>query len=164
MSLPIIEKLILRQINHWNSLRDVLQDPTLTPTPPGRRKPVITVSRLAGSGGRSLAEELSKRLSLDLHDQSMVQKIVKDRQLEESLIGELDENTISQTRLWIKGVLSQKIFLKDQYHGDLVRVVSNLSARGGIVFLGRGANLIPKEVISCARCFTRNRAWLKTMI
>lgn len=143
MSLPVTEKLILRQINHWNNLRDLLQEPA--PSIPVKRKPVITVSRMAGSGGRMLAEELCARLSLDLHDQSMVQKIVKDRQLQDGLISELDENTISQTRLWVKGVLSQNIFMKDQYHRDLVGIVSNLAARGGVVFLGRGANLILGE-------------------
>jgi len=140
MGLPLTEKLILRQIHHWNSLRNVLRnshEPTVE-----KRKPIITISRMAGSGGRFLAEELSTRLSLELQDQSMVQKIVKDRRLEDHLVAELDENTISQTRLWVKGVLSQKIFMKDQYHHDLVRVITELAARGGVVFLGRGANLI----------------------
>lgn len=72
----------------------------------------------------------------------MVQEIVKNRELENSMISELDENTISQTRLWVKGVLTQKIFMKDQYHYDLVRVVGNLASQGGVVFLGRAANLI----------------------
>lgn len=143
MSLPVTEKLILRQINHWNSLRELLKDPPSLTKSHG--KPVITISRMAGSGGRLLAEELSTRLSLDLHDQSMVKKIVQDRQLEDSLVAELDENTISQTRLWVRGVFSQKIFMKDQYYRDLVRIVSSLAARGGVVFLGRGANLILGE-------------------
>ncbi len=143
MSLPVTEKLILRQINHWNSLRDLIPDSASPPHSP--RQPVITISRMAGSGGRFLAEDLANKLSLDLHDQSMVQKIVKDRQLEDSLVADLDENTISQTRLWVKGVFSQRIFLKDQYYGDLVRIVSSLAARGGVVFLGRGANLILGE-------------------
>ena len=140
MPLPITEKLILRQINHWNSLRDILQEPPSISTT--GRKPVITVSRLAGSGGRFLAEELCARLGLQLHDQSMVQEIVKKRKLDKNMISELDENTISQTRLWVKGVLNQKIFMKDQYHYDLLRVVGNLASQGGVVFLGRAANLI----------------------
>ncbi len=143
MSLPVTEKLILRQINHWNNLRDLLQDPPATVEK--EPQPIITISRMAGSGGRGLAEELASRLSLDLHDQSMVQKIVQDRQLEESLVSDLDENTISQTSLWVKGVFSQKIFMKNQYHQDLVRIVSSLAAKGGAVFLGRGANLILGE-------------------
>jgi cytidylate kinase len=143
MSLPVSEKLILRQINHWSNLRATLQQNESTT--PSQKKPVITISRLAGSGGRSLACDLSKRLSLDLQDQSMVQRIVKDRNLEKSLVTELDENTISQTRLWVKGILNQRTFMKDQYHRDLVRVVSKLAARGGVLFLGRGANLILGE-------------------
>jgi len=143
MSLPVTEKLILRQINHWNSLRNILQDPS--PSNTVSTTPVITISRMAGSGGRALAEELCKRLSLVLHDQSMVQKIVRDRELEKGMVAELDETNISQSRLWVKGVLSQKIFMKDQYHRDLVRVISQIASRGGAVFLGRGANLILGE-------------------
>lgn len=143
MSYPILEKLISRQINHWNNLRQYLEN-SETPEPP-RPGPVITVSRLAGSGGRWLAGELALRLGIEVQDQSMVQRIVQDRRLEDSLVGELDENSISQTRLWMRGILNQRIFMKEQYHQDLVRIVGRLAARGGVVFLGRGANLILGE-------------------
>jgi len=140
MSLPLTEKLIQRQINQWNRFREFLKEerPHGGPT----RGPVITVSRLAGSGGRMLASALADRLGLELHDQSLVETIARDQNLSRSLIAQLDENAVSQANLWVTGVLNQRLFMKDQYHMALVKTITALAARGGVVILGRGANLI----------------------
>lgn len=140
MSIPINEKLIQRQINHWNRFREFLRDEE--PQDATRPGPVITVSRQAGSGGRSLATALAAKLELDLQDQSLVDRIARDRKLEQALVAQMDEQTVGQVRLWVQGVLNQRLFLKDDYHRALVQAVTTLAARGGVVFLGRGANLI----------------------
>lgn len=143
MSRQVTEKLIQRHINQWNRLRDFLMESPVETTPvPG---PVITVSRLAGSGGRSLATALAERWELELQDQSLVERIAADERLEKAIVAQLDEKTVSQTRLWVQGVLHNRLFLKDDYHTALVKTISNLAARGGVVFLGRGANLILGE-------------------
>lgn len=140
MPIPITEKLIQRQINNWNRFRKFLPEPTAgKPLPRG---PILTVSRMAGSGGRILATALAERLGLQLHDQSLVEKIARDRNLEKAMIAELDETEMSQARLWVRGVLNQKIFMRDQYHMALVKVVTGLAAKGNVIFLGRGADLI----------------------
>ena len=144
MSLPLTEKLIQRQINRWNSLREFLNDGS-DPQPDPPRGPVITVSRLVGSGGRLLAENLATRLDLELQDQSLMEKIAQDKNLSQSLLAQLDETGINQADLWVRGVLNQRIFLRDQFHGALAQTVSRLAALGGAVFLGRGANLILRE-------------------
>ena len=71
--------------------------------------------------------------------------IARDKKLEQSLLEQLDESGINQADLWVRGVLNQRIFLRDQFHGALVQTVTRLAARGGVVFLGRGANLILRE-------------------
>ncbi|MBU8869491.1 MAG: cytidylate kinase-like family protein [Gemmatimonadales bacterium] len=144
MSLLITDKLIQRQINHWNRLRNFLKDEP-HPEPALKQGPVITVSRLVGSGGRTLAENLASRLDLELQDQSLMEKIAEDKNLEQSLLAQLDESGINQADLWVRGVLNQRIFMRDQFHGALVQTVSRLAARGNVVFLGRGANLILAE-------------------
>jgi len=143
MSLPITEKLIQRQINHWNRFREFLKDEQ--EEGPDQRGPVITISRLSGSGGRTLATSLADRLDITLHDQSLVDKIARDRKLEKAVVSQLDESAISQAELWIKGVLNRRIFMKDEYHTALVCVVTKLAAGGNVIFLGRGANLILVE-------------------
>lgn len=144
MPLPITETLIQRQINHWNRMRAYLRDkPEPAPRPPAG--PVITISRLIGSGGRTLADGLAERLGLEMQDQSLMERIARDRHLSQSLLAQLDEAGVNQADLWVRGVLSQRIFLRDQFHGALVQTVTRLAARGGVVFLGRGAHLILAE-------------------
>ncbi len=140
MTMPLTEKLILRQINHWNRMREFLARPGAEPLLP--RRPVITVSRQAGSGGRALAESLAEALELQLHGKSLVERIARDADLETDLIARLDEQTVSQATLWVEGVLKRKIFLRTNYHVALVKVITHLAAQGGAVFLGRGAELI----------------------
>lgn len=140
MTLNITEKLIQRQINHWNRFREFLKDEdSLSPAPPG---PVITISRQAGSGGRTLATALAERFDLALQDHSIVGRIARDKNLEASLVDQLDEKSINQAELWIRGVFNKRIFLKDEYHKALVSVITRLAARGGVIFLGRGAHLV----------------------
>lgn len=136
----ITEMLIQRQINHWNRFREFLKDEQ--DEEPPRPGPVLTVSRMAGSGGRTLAVGLAERLNLTLQDQSLVDRIARDRNLERSVVAQLDEGAINQAELWIKGVLNRRIFMKDEYHTSLVKIVTNLAAGGDVVFLGRGAHLI----------------------
>jgi len=143
MTIPIQEKLIQRQIHNWNSLRRYLQD--TRDQRASQPAPVITVSRQAGSGGRTLARTLAARLDLEFQGKSLISRIAEDTQLEESIITELDEKAVNQANLWVAGLLNQRIFLKDQYHKALARVVTALAARGGVVFLGRGAHLILGE-------------------
>jgi len=143
MSPNITEKLIQRQINQWNSFREFLRDEEEAPEV--RSGPVITISRQAGSGGRALATALAERFGMTLQDHSLVDRIARDRNLEKSVVAQLDEHAVSQAELWIKGVLNRRIFMKDEYHTALVNVVTKLAAGGDVVFLGRGANLILGE-------------------
>lgn len=141
MPLPITETLIQRQINHWNRLRAFLQEapePDAKPIP----GPVITISRLVGSGARTIATGLAERLGLELQDQQLMEKIARDKNLSQSLLAQLDEGRANQADLWVRGVLNQRIFLRDQLHGALAQTVTRLAARGGVIFLGRGAHLI----------------------
>jgi cytidylate kinase len=141
--MPITEKLIQRQINNWNQLRDFLKEEK--EARPAAPRPVITVSRSAYSGGRTLAAGLAQRLDMELHDQSIVDRIAQDRKLDKTVVAQMDETPVSQSELWVRGVINRRIFLKDEYHTALVNAVRSLAAPGGAVFLGRGANLILDE-------------------
>lgn len=137
MRMPLTEKLIQRQINHWSRLRELL--PERTAGAAGEPGPVITISRLAGSGGRTLAAGLRNRLGLQVQDHSVVERIARTRRLDPELVGMLDEQDIRQTDLWVRGVLENRLFLKEQYRQALTETIEELARGGGVVFLGRGA-------------------------
>ncbi len=143
MPIPVLEKLIQRQLNHWNRMREFLERPGDPDS--GKPRPIITVSRQAGSGGRMLAEQLGEALGLPVHDKSLVEHIAQDANLEQELAQRLDERVVSQAHLWVEGVLKQKIFLRSNYQVALVRTITHLAAPGGVIFLGRGAELILGE-------------------
>ncbi len=138
MSIPITEKLIQRQINHWNGLRKYLRPDTAADRP--RRPPVVTISRLAGSGGRQVAEGLCARLGLPLHDRSLVERVMRQENLPPALVAELDEQVATQSSLWIKGLFNRRIFLLKEYQHALTKTIGTLADSVGGVFLGRGAN------------------------
>ncbi len=138
MRFPVTEKLIQRQINHWSRLRELLRDqPVAAEVEAG---PVVTISRLAGSGGRTLATGLRDRLGLQLQDHSIVDRIARTRKLDPELLAMLDEQDFRQTDLWVRGVLENRLFLKEQYRHALTETIDELATPGGVVFLGRGAN------------------------
>lgn len=137
MRFPVTEKLIQRQINHWSRLREVLREQPATEA--GQAGPVITVSRLAGSGGRTLAAGLAERLGCVVHDHSIVERIARTRRLSPELVALLDEQDIRQSDLWVRGVLENRLFLKEQYREALEETVRGMAAAGNAVILGRGA-------------------------
>ncbi|MCB1185174.1 cytidylate kinase-like family protein [bacterium] len=140
MSGLLTERLIQRQINHWNRLREFL--PARDASRPVARGPVITVSRQAGAGGRTLAENLAERLGLALHDRSLVEQVVRREKLAPAMVARLDEQALSEADLWVQGVLRQRIFMREQYRQALTEVVEEVARGGHVVFLGRGANMV----------------------
>lgn len=140
MRFPLTEKLIQRQINHWSHLRELLheQSPPVEAGP----GPVITISRLAGAGGRTLAAGLAERLGCEVQDHSIVERIARTRRLSPELVALLDEQDIRQSDLWVRGVLENRLFLKEQYREALSETVLAMAAAGNAVILGRGAGHI----------------------
>ncbi len=141
-----IEKLIQRQIHHWNHFRELLE--TAEKPEEVKPRPIITISRELGSGAREVAEGLAQRLDLEIHGVSLIDHIARDKNLERAVVEHLDERVRSQIEVWIKGVLERRIFLRDNYHVTLVKVVKTLASHGGVVFIGRGANIILED--SCS--------------
>jgi len=140
MSNLSIEHLIQRQIHHWNRYRELLG---LAEAPEQiRPRPIVTISRQLGSGGRVLAEALARRLDLQIHGYSLIDEIAGRHDLERRFVEQLDERTRSEIELWVRGVLERRNFTSDQYLASLVRIVRTLAAHGGVLFVGRGAHLI----------------------
>ena len=139
-----IEQLIQRQIHHWNRYRELLRlaDEESAPRP----RPIITISRQMGAGARTLADDLARRLDLQVHGYSLIDEIARHRDLERKVVEQLDERERSAIELWVQGVLRQRMFSHDQYHESLARAVRTLAALGGVLFIGRGAHLILGEM------------------
>lgn len=140
---PVIERLIQRQINQWSRIRELLaaaKDPSQL-----RPLPTITISRQLGAGARQLAANLAKRLDLQVYGHEIIERIAQDAHLSRDIVAQLDERVVSGIDAWVRGMLNQRMFVQDDYHYELVKTIHTLAAHGGVVILGRGANLILED-------------------
>ena len=144
MSLVVTDKLIQRQINHWNRFRDFLKDDDEQGS--FETGPVITI--IAGCPAAEAAP-WPPAWPKDWASTFMTSPSSTRSPGTGSWPG-------PWSRSWTKapsarptcgsrGVLNQRIFLKDEYHPALVGIVTTAGGRGNVVFLGRGANLILGE-------------------
>lgn len=137
-----IEALIDRQLTR----RQVFERAPKSQSPAQEEKPpqlrVITISRETGSGGRTLAARLAKRLGFELIDRQIVDKLSHDTGARERLIASLDERTRSAVGLWVEGILTGRYIDQSEYANALCRSVSTLAEHGDSVIIGRGANVI----------------------
>jgi cytidylate kinase len=135
-----IEQLIQRQISQWNSYKQLLRK---SPEPKKvKLKPIFTISRQLGSGARVLADALAQRFDLMVHGVSLIDVIAQDSNVQREVIDAMDEQCRSEIEGWVDGMIRQQWVMKDDYHVSLVRAVRMIASAGGVVMLGRGANII----------------------
>src|SRR3990172_8238491 len=124
------------------------------PHPPGVRRPVITISRQAGSGAHDVADELVARLQSrapegsppwTIFDRNLVDRVLKDHELPDRLAEFLPEDRISGI-----GDTIDELFGLHPSPWILVRKTAERIRRvgemGNVVVIGRGANLITAKL------------------
>ena len=106
-------------------------------------RPVITLSRDYGSGGREIAQELARHLAVPVYDKKLLDAVVERSGADPHLLAQLDEKTRGFWDRWIVSMLSGENLLDDNYRRHLVKVVLGIlnTGHGGII-VGRGAHLI----------------------
>lgn len=107
-------------------------------------KPVVTLSRDYGSGGREIAQFLAQRLGVPVYDKELLDAVVERSGIDPNLMAQLDERTQGTTlNSWLVSLLSGENMLTDDYRRHLVKVVLAICNTGdGGVIIGRGAHLI----------------------
>ncbi len=118
------------------------------------RKPVITIARMYGSGGRTIAEMLSKRLGIPFYDKQLVHLASEDSGINEALFANADEKIRNTTIFKIA---------KSVYNGELIppeskdftsnrnlfnfqaKVIKKLAETESCVIVGRCAEFVLKD-------------------
>lgn len=128
-SLKLVEALLKAEMHESESRRGA--------------KPVITLSRDYGSGGRKIAKELARRLAVPVFDKELLDAVVEKSGADPHLLAQLDEKTRGFWDSWIISVLSGENVLNENYRRHLAKVVLGIFNTGdGGVIIGRGAHLI----------------------
>ncbi|MDP8255457.1 MAG: cytidylate kinase-like family protein [Candidatus Alcyoniella australis] len=136
---PSIEKVVDEKAGAWSTwLQTKPQD-----KPP---KPVVTISREPGSGGKIVAREVADLLGLHVFDRELIQRIAASAQMREEVVKTLDERQNKLMDNWILAFFTDRYLWPDLYIKHLAKVLFTIGQRGDAVIIGRGANfLIPPE-------------------
>jgi cytidylate kinase len=130
-----IERIIEEQVQKWQMSRmEKPEKQTL--------RPVITISRDPGSGGRILAQALAKRRGLDLFHQELLNDMAKSAKVSAQFLATLDEKGLSVLQNWIRSMLHERHIWPDEYLQHLLKVIGTIGKHGNAVVVGRGANFI----------------------
>jgi cytidylate kinase len=134
-----VEQIIATQVKKWQlNMKKKYKKPI---------RPVITISRLPGSGANTLAKQLSEDLKIDLFDNEIVEAVAKSAHVSESVIATLDEQDRSILDDWIGAIEKKRHLWPDEYLPHLTKVVGAIAAHGHAIIVGRGAGyILPSEV------------------
>lgn len=137
-----VEALVERQMKR----RALAERATQAKPPTGEKSAaplrVITVSRQAGSGGRTLAPRIASLLDFEFVDRQILDLLIQNTGARDRLINSLDERTRSGIELWVEGILTQRYVDHSEYIRWLAKTVTVLAEDGDSVILGRGGNVI----------------------
>ena len=130
-----IEQIIEEQVQKWQiSTMEKLVETVV--------RPVITVSREPGSGGRVLAQKLADKHQMDLFHQELLHEMAASAKVSRTFLHTLDEKGLSVLEDWIASLVHQRHLWPDQYQQHLMKVVGTIGKHGNAVVVGRGANFI----------------------
>jgi cytidylate kinase len=133
--LSIVDEQIQRwRIEQASRARDLL--------PRERPKPIVTISRQAGSRGTELGRLVSEALGFRFWDQEIVHRIAEELGAPEAMTRAVDEHPRGRLADLLAGILMGDRSTEEEYFAQLVRLVVSLGERGGAVVVGRGAQFI----------------------
>ncbi len=136
-----INQVIEEQVKKWEYEKAQAQ-PQVIPI-----RPVVSISREPGSGGRIIAERLSQKLGFDLFHQEVVHEMAKNADISIRFIETLDERGLNTLDNWIASLVDERYLWPDQYLHHLMKVIGTIGRHGNSIIVGRGANFIlPPEV------------------
>jgi cytidylate kinase len=111
---------------------------------PNPDKPVICFSRDHGSGGRTIAENLSKRLGIPFYDDELIEMVANRIQAEPAAVRMLDEHINRAKDMWLFSLFSGSGINLANYRKHMVHVILSIAHSGGVI-LGRGAHVVLAE-------------------
>ncbi len=106
-----------------------------------RRSPCIALSRLPGSGGAELGQNVAEQLDYSFFRIEIVDQIAREQHIQRALLAGLDEHVRTVIDRYVLDAM-RRPFTEGDYLRHVVRTVTTIAERGGAVFLGRGAVFI----------------------
>ncbi len=115
---------------------------------------IITIGREYGSGGREIGQKLAQRLGVSFYDKELIAIAAKESGMSKELFEGLDEKptnsllySLSTGMYMMGGPVSPMMEapLNDRIFGIQTKIIRELAAKGGCVFIGRCADYVLRE-------------------
>jgi cytidylate kinase len=140
--MPTIESIIDRQLRRWEAEKTIRAgDRREKPSGPLLQH-VITVSRQRGSGGSIVAERVAQRFDYTLLHRDIIDRICSSTGTVRRIVASLDEHVKPEVTIWFESMLGMKYMNAGDYVKLLLETIDSIARLGGVVVVGRGANLI----------------------
>lgn len=141
--IPELDRILEEQVKKWEVSKERRKGKDEAPPP------VVTISRETGSIGNDMIQRLSRELGLDVIDSKIIHEVAKSVRMSEKIVSQLDEKTRNLLDNWILYLKTTRFLRADEYVRHLTKVVGAMGEQGGVLIIGRGANLIlpPDETL-----------------
>lgn len=118
--------------------------PKLSSVPSNNPLPIITISREMGSGGKAVANLIALHLGAPwkVYDHEIIDKIAKNKRLEEELIKSIDPKKLLVADIIINKTFGKRFSNLSGYQRHLIKVMTLIGIKGHSIILGRGANFL----------------------
>ncbi len=117
---------------------------------PARPRPVITISRQYGAGGRTVAALVAQKMGpgWEVWDREIIEAMAHNAQARREMIEALDERTRSWIHEMAADIANVPTIEPLGYRRHLTQVLLALAQQGQKVIVGRGANFILKQALN----------------
>ncbi len=136
-----IDQLIREQVLDWSMRQAIAKRTKETP----EVWPIITISREFGARGRSVANELGRRIGFKVWDKNLLSAIAEEAGADERFLASLDERRRKMIEDTLYGSFMGSKHSNTHYFRSLLRVVQTIAAHGKSIIVGRGSNYIIKS-------------------
>ncbi|MBI1390689.1 MAG: hypothetical protein GC154_19845 [bacterium] len=142
-----LHQIVSRQVMKWNLDRQTYIGSRLAETAdqaerPAAMKPIVTISRQRGCRGNETAKLLAHELKYGFFNRQIIDYIANHVGVRSELVESLDERDRSELELWVKNLMSERVFDHDAYIHSLSELFHAVTLQGGVVIVGRGANYL----------------------
>jgi cytidylate kinase len=139
-----IEQLVERRIRQWEAQQRVADRQAKRPEEPGAAKqyPAIAISRSHGAGGRQVADRVAERLSLEIYEKQLIERIAESASVREQIVESVSSDTRGHIRRWLARMFDEGQFSDSDYLHHLTAVLLTIVRQEPALLVDFGAQFV----------------------
>jgi len=117
---------------------------------------VITISRQYGAGGRTIGEQVAKKLNYSFYDNELIQMVAEQAKVSEDTVKSFEKEKYGKFQDFISGLMPKRLvdfirYGKDEtieeviYVDLLKKIIRKIAKEGNAVIIGRASQYILKD-------------------